>query len=387
MRKWPMRATGLSIAIVVVFLLSSVFAQQPQRTPPPSTLRAPTRAEILRGEYGRYRANNDLLYYDLDVRVDPEKKWISGKNTIRFKMLKDDTRIQLELFCELHHRSIVHGHADAEVHARSQHGLHRFPGDAAQRAAPTRSSFTTPASRAKIGRFDALAFKKDPAGEHWINTANEGVGSACGGRARISGATNPKAWTSAWRSRTASSTCRTGDSSSKTDLGDGYTKWHYRVHYPINSYNVSLNIADYVHFGETMGDLTIDYYVLPGQPREGEAAVRAGEADDRGVREVLRRVSVQEGRLQADRSAVLGHGAPERRHLRQSLRERLPRARLDRRRRQPQVRLHHHPRERARVVRQRRVGRRRSPTCGSRKAGRRISSASTSSTCSATTTR
>ena len=49
----------------------------------------------------------------------------------------------------------------------------------------------------------------------------------------------------------------------KTDLGDGYTKWHYRVHYPINSYNVSLNIANYVHFGETMGDLTLDYYVLP----------------------------------------------------------------------------------------------------------------------------
>ena len=49
----------------------------------------------------------------------------------------------------------------------------------------------------------------------------------------------------------------------KTDLGDGYTKWHYRVHYPINSYNVSVNIANYVHFGETIGDLTLDYYVLP----------------------------------------------------------------------------------------------------------------------------
>ena len=72
------------------------------------------------------------------------------------------------------------------------------------------------------------------------------------------------------RSRTVSPTSRTAASSSKTDLGDGYTKWHYRVHYPINSYNVSLNIANYVHFGETMGDLTLDYYVLPGQPREGQ---------------------------------------------------------------------------------------------------------------------
>jgi len=37
---------------------------------------APTRADILRGEYGPYRANNDLLFYHLDVRVDPDKKFI-----------------------------------------------------------------------------------------------------------------------------------------------------------------------------------------------------------------------------------------------------------------------------------------------------------------------
>src|SRR2546425_9586900 len=57
----------------------------------------PTRADILRGEYGPLRANNDLLSYHLDVRVDPEKKFLSGKNTIRFKMLQDGKRIQLDL--------------------------------------------------------------------------------------------------------------------------------------------------------------------------------------------------------------------------------------------------------------------------------------------------
>ena len=73
-------------------------AQTPQaaaeKDAPPAT---PTRATLLRGEYGPYRANNDLLYYHLDVRVDPEKQTISGKNTIRFRMLKDDARIQLDL--------------------------------------------------------------------------------------------------------------------------------------------------------------------------------------------------------------------------------------------------------------------------------------------------
>src|SRR5258705_13712760 len=70
------------------------------RRPPRSTLfpyttlfRSQTRADVLRGEYGRYRANNDLLSYHLDIRVDPAKQFLSGKNTIRFRMLRDDTRM------------------------------------------------------------------------------------------------------------------------------------------------------------------------------------------------------------------------------------------------------------------------------------------------------
>src|ERR1039457_6797315 len=69
----------------------------------------PTHADILRGEYGPYRANNDLLFYHLDIRVDPEKKFIGGRNTIRFKMLKDDTRIQLDLHEALHVDKILLG--------------------------------------------------------------------------------------------------------------------------------------------------------------------------------------------------------------------------------------------------------------------------------------
>ena len=64
----------------------------------PAAAQSPTRADILRGEYGRYRANNDLLSYHLDIRVDPAKRLLSGRNTIRFRMLSDDTRIQIDLY-------------------------------------------------------------------------------------------------------------------------------------------------------------------------------------------------------------------------------------------------------------------------------------------------
>ena len=64
---------GLSGAVLAIVLCPPIASAQ-QKEPHPTTLRAPSRAELLRGEYGRYRSNNDLLHYDLDVRIDPEKK-------------------------------------------------------------------------------------------------------------------------------------------------------------------------------------------------------------------------------------------------------------------------------------------------------------------------
>src|ERR1035438_6994562 len=104
----PIFRRRLSAALPLLLCSAALVSQTPQRTPPPQP-NTPTRADILRGEYGRYRANNHLLFYHLDVRVDPEKKVIAGKNTIRFKMLKDDTRIQLDLFANLSVDKILMG--------------------------------------------------------------------------------------------------------------------------------------------------------------------------------------------------------------------------------------------------------------------------------------
>lgn len=245
--------------VLLVILSTPLLAQQP---PPPSSLRAPSRAELLRGEYGRYRANNDLLYYDLDVRIDPERKRISGRNGIRFKMLKDDTRIQLELYANLAVDRIVHDGRELK-HARDLNAVYiDFP-ETLRSGRTYTIEFHYSGTPLEVGRFDALAFKQDPAGGHWINTANEGVGSSVWWPSKDQWRDEPDGMDIRVAVPNPLVNVSNGRFIGKTDLGDGYTSWHYRVHYPINSYNVSLNIANYVHFGETMGDLTLDYYVLP----------------------------------------------------------------------------------------------------------------------------
>jgi hypothetical protein len=102
---------------------------QPPAKPSDSVVPAPTRAEMLRGAYGPYRANNDLLYYHLDIRVDPEKQLVSGKNTIRFRMLKDGTRIQLDLRETLQIDKILYGTTPLKY----ERDLCRFSADTARR--------------------------------------------------------------------------------------------------------------------------------------------------------------------------------------------------------------------------------------------------------------
>ena len=138
---------------------------------------APTRETLLRGEYGPYRANNDLLYYHLDVRVDPEKQTISGKNTIRFRMLKDDNKIQLDLQKASTSRRSSWANCRLNSKGNSGRSLSLFrrrsrPGNSA------RSTSTTRASRPPAERFGGFAFRKDPAGRPWIYTSCEMQGAS-----------------------------------------------------------------------------------------------------------------------------------------------------------------------------------------------------------------
>ncbi len=224
--------------------------------------RAISRADILRGEYGPWRANNDLLSYDLDIRVDPEKKFLSGKNTIRFRMLKADTRIQLDLFANLNVDKILHGNTELKYTRELGTVFVDFPAPL-KKGAVQSIEFHYSGFPQETGRFGGISFRKDPAGRHWINTACQGIGASVW-------------WPNKDQQQDEVETMRlrvaipnnltdvsNGRLTGKTDLGDGYTRWDWAISYPINNYSVSLNIGAYEHFSDALGDLTLDFYCLP----------------------------------------------------------------------------------------------------------------------------
>lgn len=268
-----------AFAASVVFVTSSPLAQT---TPSARTeQQPPTHANILRGEYGRYRANNDLLSYHLDIRIDSEKKFVSGKNTIRFKMLKDDTRIQLDLYDNLKIDEIVFKHSISSAPLspgdsrtlRTDPVLCKYERDSGavfvdfpetlKAGRVYTIDFYYSGTPQTIGRFGGFTFGKDPANRPWIFTACEGEGASIWWP-------NKDQWKDEVESMKISvavpnglTDVSNGKFTGKTDLGDGYTRWDWLVQYPINNYSVSVNIGKYEHWSDPVGDLPMDFYALP----------------------------------------------------------------------------------------------------------------------------
>ena len=218
--------------------------------------------DVLRGDYGRYRANNDLLFYHLDVRVEPDKKFLSGKNTIRFKMLKDDNRIQIDLHSALNVDKITWGNRELKYTRQSRATFIDFP-ETLRKGKIYTIDFYYSGNPIETGRFGGITFKKDSAGNSWVNTSCEGEGASVW-------FPNKDQWRDEVENMRISvsipndlTDVSNGKFVGKTDLGDGYARWNWDVQYPINNYDISMNIGKYAHFGDKYKNLPLDYFVLP----------------------------------------------------------------------------------------------------------------------------
>jgi len=263
---------GATITLVTMVAACTAAPNPIPATPAPAVQQASegpplSRSQVLLGEYARYRANNDVLYYRLDIRLDPEKKFLSGKNMIRFRMLSDDSRIQIDLHQALNVDSIVLGRTPLKYTREERAVFINFP-QTLKKGQAVSIDFYYSGIPAETGRGGGggggggVTFRRDANGKPFINTVCEGTGSSTW-------------WPSKdhWHEEVDSADISiavpnglmdvsNGAFVGKTDLGDGYTRWDWKVHYPINSYNVSMNVGDYVHFADSYKDMTLNFYVL-----------------------------------------------------------------------------------------------------------------------------
>lgn len=241
-------------------------AKAAQRARQLDVLKPPTKDDLLRGAYGPYRANNDLLSYALKLRVDPDTRTIKGSNTIRFRMLADGTRIQLELTPALSIDGITYKgqplHSTREGDTRTLYV--DFP-ETLRKGKTYEVVFAYSGHPVTQGRFGCFSFDKDKEGKPWITTACEEEGASVWWP-------NKDQWKDEPQDGVEIDVAvpnglmdvSNGRFEGSRDLGDGYTEWRWQVHYPINNYDVALNIGEYQHFTlPTHGKTTLDFYALP----------------------------------------------------------------------------------------------------------------------------
>lgn len=227
-----------------------------------------SRADSLRGQLTPLRTCYDINYYHLEVRVDPDERYISGSNLFRFTATMDFDRLQFDLFDNLRIDKVVYQGQELPF-TREYHAVFiDFPvtiaKDSQQEFTVYYSGHPVQAQRAPWdGGFD---FKKDSNGKHWIATACQGLGASVWWPNKDHQSDEVDSMMVSISVPNGLINVSNGRFRGSEDLGDGYTRFDWFVSNPINNYNVAVNIGDYVHFSDHYdgenGRLDLDYWVL-----------------------------------------------------------------------------------------------------------------------------
>ena len=223
-----------------------------------------SRADTLRGGLRPERTSFDVLSYTLDIKVNPEKRYIQGFNEIELEVKAPTKRIQLDLFQNMQIDSIIsEGKSlsyEREFNAVFINFNKRLQKSSVQRLKFYYSGYPRVAKNAPWD--GGFVFSKDRNDNPFIGVAVQGTGASLWYPNKDHQSDEPESVDIKVAVPNGLMNVSNGRLIAETALEDDYTQWHWRVEHPINNYNITLNIADYVHFEDQYNELSLDYYVL-----------------------------------------------------------------------------------------------------------------------------
>src|SRR5690554_1097962 len=223
-----------------------------------------TRADTLRGSLRPERTSFDVLKYNLNVKVVPDKKYISGYNLISFKVIEELPVMQLDLFSNMKVDSIIF-HGKKLTYKREFNAVFVSFETALlpKKIDSLYFYFSGYPVVAKNPPWDGgFVFSKDENGKHWVGVAVQGTGASLWYPNKDHQSDKPEEAEIHIAAPKGLMNVSNGRFTGKKELDDEFTVWSWKVTNPINNYNITLNIGDYVHFSDTFRNLDLDYYVL-----------------------------------------------------------------------------------------------------------------------------
>jgi len=227
-----------------------------------------TRQDTLRGTITKERSWWDLNYYHLDIRVDPDKKYIEGRNTIFYTVLSENNIMQIDLQEPLIITSVKEG--GNSLNFIREGNAFFIELEKTQTVGEVNNIIISyqgnPKTAVRAPWDGGFSWDKDENGNHFIATSCQGLGASV--------------W---WPNKdhmydeVDSMLISVNVPNNLIDVSNGRLReitvpdektktYHWFVSNPINNYGVNLNIGDYVNFSEKYdgekGTLDVEYYVL-----------------------------------------------------------------------------------------------------------------------------
>lgn len=228
-----------------------------------------SRHDTLRGSLGEFRSNYDVLSYELDLKVIIDRKEIKGSNKIRFKCTKNLDTLQLDLFSNMYVDSIVFLNENISFSRDSNVIFVHFPWELMKDNTHFIQVYYhgIPVIAKNAPWNGGFVWEKDKNGVDWVGVACEGVGASLWWPNKDHLSDEPDNMKIHITVPSELMAVSNGQLFRKKKLRNGYTRYSWKVSYPINNYNVTLNIGDYDYFNEhyinRQGDtLNLEYYVL-----------------------------------------------------------------------------------------------------------------------------
>ena len=228
-----------------------------------------TKSDSLRGTLNEFRKVYDVTFYDLNLKVHPEQQSISGFNAIHYKVLQDFQKIQVDLFANMHIDSITSDNIRLQFKREGDAVFVVFPAVQQKGANGTIKIYYggNPIVAERPPWDGGFVWQKDDNGKDWIGVACEGIGASLWWPNKDHLSDEPDSMKITCAVPNGLMCVANGNLISTNQLDDDYQSFTWFVQYPINNYNVSLNIADYAHIQDVYHsadgkELALDYYVL-----------------------------------------------------------------------------------------------------------------------------
>ncbi|CAM1339721.1 M1 family metallopeptidase [Tenacibaculum aestuarii] len=227
-----------------------------------------TRQDSLRGSITPERSWWDLTYYHLNVTVNPDKKFIEGKNTVQYKVLKPHQVLQIDLQSPLKITKVTQNNKELKV--VSEGNAHFIQLQDSQKTGEIQSIDVyyegNPKEAIRAPWDGGFSWKKDNNGNHFVATSCQGLGASVWWPNKDHMYDEVDSMAISVRIPKNLMDVSNGRLRNIEQHNDNTTTYHWFVDNPINNYGVNVNIGDYVHFSEKYqgedGELDMNYYVL-----------------------------------------------------------------------------------------------------------------------------